>query len=58
MGDLEPYFDDSVVFVEWPEAGAGVLPAPRAIVTLAHSGDDLRRITVSSGDAAVLEGVE
>src|SRR6188472_3016085 len=20
-GDLEPYFDDAVVFVEWPEAG-------------------------------------
>jgi tRNA threonylcarbamoyladenosine biosynthesis protein TsaE len=57
-GDLEPYFDDAVVFVEWPEAGAGVLPAPRATVTLAHAGDDLRRITVSSGDGAVLEGVE
>ena len=25
-GDLEPYFDDAVAFVEWPEAGAGVLP--------------------------------
>ena len=22
-GDLEPYFDDAVVFVEWPEAGVG-----------------------------------
>ncbi len=20
-GDLEPYFDDAIVFVEWPEAG-------------------------------------
>ena len=26
-GDLEPYFDDAVVFVEWPEAGAGALPS-------------------------------
>ena len=26
-GDLEPYFDDAIAFVEWPEAGAGVLPA-------------------------------
>ena len=26
-GDLEPYFDDAIVFVEWPEAGAGVAPA-------------------------------
>ena len=22
-GDLEPYFDDAIVFVEWPEAGVG-----------------------------------
>src|SRR5687768_18401024 len=28
-GDLEPYFEDAVVFVEWPEAGKGVLPEPR-----------------------------
>ena len=27
-GDLEPYFDDAVVFVEWPEAGAPALPPP------------------------------
>src|SRR4026207_842646 len=25
-GDLEPYFDAAVVFVEWPEAGRGELP--------------------------------
>jgi tRNA threonylcarbamoyladenosine biosynthesis protein TsaE len=30
-GDLEPYFDDAVVFVEWPEAAAGGRPfAPRS----------------------------
>ena len=28
-GDLEPYFDDAIAFVEWPEAGAGVLPPAR-----------------------------
>ena len=28
-GDLEPYFDDAIVFVEWPEAGVGTLPSPR-----------------------------
>ena len=28
-GDLEPYFDDAVAFVEWPEAGEGTLPSPR-----------------------------
>jgi tRNA threonylcarbamoyladenosine biosynthesis protein TsaE len=33
-GDLERYFDDAVVFVEWPEAAAGWLPPPRARVRL------------------------
>ena len=43
-GDLEPYFEDAVVFVEWPEAGAGVLPPPRVAVRLLHRGGDLRTI--------------
>jgi tRNA threonylcarbamoyladenosine biosynthesis protein TsaE len=37
-GDLEPYFEDAIVFVEWPEAGAGVLPPPRYAVRLRHAG--------------------
>jgi tRNA threonylcarbamoyladenosine biosynthesis protein TsaE len=36
-GDLEPYFDGAIVFVEWPEAGAGVLPRPRFLVHLRHA---------------------
>jgi tRNA threonylcarbamoyladenosine biosynthesis protein TsaE len=45
-GDLEPYFADAVCFVEWPEAGADVLPPPRFAVSLAHAGEHVRRITV------------
>ncbi|HEU5278446.1 MAG TPA: tRNA (adenosine(37)-N6)-threonylcarbamoyltransferase complex ATPase subunit type 1 TsaE [Gaiellaceae bacterium] len=45
-GDLEPYFEDAVVFVEWPEAGAGVLPAPRVEVRLEHGGEGRRLVTI------------
>jgi tRNA threonylcarbamoyladenosine biosynthesis protein TsaE len=45
-GDLEPYFDDAIAFVEWPEAGEGVLPAPRYAVRLAHVGDARREVTI------------
>ena len=37
-GDLEPYFDQAIAFVEWPEAGEGVLPPPRYAVRLRHAG--------------------
>lgn len=54
-GDLEPYFDDSVAFVEWPDAGAGYLPPARLAVTLrpldarpAH-----RRLTLESPDGSL-----
>ena len=45
-GDLEPYFDDAVCFVEWPEAGEGVLPPARFELKLEHAGDDRRHIEV------------
>ena len=45
-GDLEPYFDDAVCFVEWPEAGEGVLPPARFAVTLRHAGRERRQIVV------------
>jgi tRNA A37 threonylcarbamoyladenosine biosynthesis protein TsaE len=35
--DLEPYFEQAIAFVEWPEAGEGVLPAPRFAVRLRHA---------------------
>jgi tRNA threonylcarbamoyladenosine biosynthesis protein TsaE len=37
-GDLEPYFEEAIAFVEWPEAGEGVLPPPRFAVHLRHAG--------------------
>jgi tRNA threonylcarbamoyladenosine biosynthesis protein TsaE len=45
-GDLEPYFDGAVCFVEWPEAGKGVLPPARFELKLEHAGDDRRHIEV------------
>jgi tRNA threonylcarbamoyladenosine biosynthesis protein TsaE len=45
-GDLEPYFDGAVCFVEWPEAADAVLPQPRARVRLAHAGENRRRVSI------------
>jgi tRNA threonylcarbamoyladenosine biosynthesis protein TsaE len=45
-GDLEPYFDDAIAFVEWPEAGAGALPPPRYAVHLRHAGNGRRVISI------------
>jgi tRNA threonylcarbamoyladenosine biosynthesis protein TsaE len=56
-GDLEPYFDDAIVFVEWPEAGAGVLPPPRAAVRLEHGEDGTRLVTIDrDADPGVRHG--
>jgi tRNA threonylcarbamoyladenosine biosynthesis protein TsaE len=49
-GDLEPYFEDAIVFVEWPEAGAGTLPAPRARVRLRHVSETRRGIEIERAD--------
>jgi tRNA threonylcarbamoyladenosine biosynthesis protein TsaE len=46
-GDLEPYFEHAIVFVEWPEAGQGVLPPPKARVRLEHGGEGLRLVTIA-----------
>ncbi len=56
-GDLEPYFEEAIVFVEWPEAGAADLPQVRVAVTLEHAGDDHRLIVVASDETALLEGL-
>jgi tRNA threonylcarbamoyladenosine biosynthesis protein TsaE len=50
-GDLEPYFDGAVCFVEWPEAAAGILPPLRAVVRLRHIGGVSGSRTISIEDA-------
>ena len=55
-GDLEPYFDDAVVFVEWPEAGSGALPRPRVAARLRHAGS-ARMIALESEEKSLLESV-
>ena len=52
-GDLERYFEDAVVFVEWPEAGAGFLTPARAEVRLQHTQGTLRLITLSSAEKSL-----
>ena len=56
-GDLEPYFDRAIVFVEWPEAGRGALPAARAQVRLEHVSPERRLVVVDAGDGTLLEGI-
>ena len=49
-GDLEPYFDGTIAFVELPEHGGGWLPVARASVTLAHVDETRRSIRIESED--------
>jgi tRNA threonylcarbamoyladenosine biosynthesis protein TsaE len=56
-GDLEPYFDDTIAFVEWPEAGAATLPAGRVSVSLAHVLPEQRLICLDAAEPALLEGL-
>jgi tRNA threonylcarbamoyladenosine biosynthesis protein TsaE len=49
-GDLEPYFDGTIAFVEWPEHAGGWLPPVRARVTLAHVDESHRCVTIESDD--------
>jgi tRNA threonylcarbamoyladenosine biosynthesis protein TsaE len=47
-GDLEPYFDGAVTFVEWPEHGGNWLPEARAVVTLGHVDESHRSVRIDS----------
>jgi tRNA threonylcarbamoyladenosine biosynthesis protein TsaE len=54
-GDLEPYFEGAVCFVEWPEAADGVLPPVCARVRLRHieSERGARAISIENADPGV-----
>jgi tRNA threonylcarbamoyladenosine biosynthesis protein TsaE len=52
-GDLEPYFDDAVVFVEWPEAAGSALPPERLAARLRHGGS-ARMIALESEEKSLL----
>ena len=52
-GDLERYFDDAVVFVEWPEAGEGFLPPARVRVELRHLGEAHRLVILESSEKSL-----
>jgi tRNA threonylcarbamoyladenosine biosynthesis protein TsaE len=55
-GDLEPYFDGAVVFVEWPEAAGDELPPVRVRVHLEHAPSG-RLIGLESGEKALLKAI-
>ena len=54
-GDLEPYFEDAICFVEWPEAAAGSLPPARVEVRLFHVDPAHRLIELESSEEALLD---
>lgn len=52
-GNLEGYFDQAIVFVEWPEAGSGWLPPARASVRLRHLGDGHRLVLLRTPEKSL-----
>jgi tRNA threonylcarbamoyladenosine biosynthesis protein TsaE len=56
-GDLEPYFEDAICFVEWPQAAAGALPPVRVEVRLSHVDPTHRLISLASSEKSLLEGI-
>jgi tRNA threonylcarbamoyl adenosine modification protein YjeE len=56
-GDLEPYFEDAICFVEWPEAAGDALPPVRVAVRLSHVDRERRTIGLASADRQLLSEV-
>ncbi len=55
--ELEPYFEDAIAFVEWPEAAGAGLPEVRVAVRLEHVDAQHRRIRLDAADAALVERI-
>jgi tRNA threonylcarbamoyladenosine biosynthesis protein TsaE len=56
-GDLEPYFEDAICFVEWPEAAAGALPPVLVEVRLSHVDPAHRLISLESSEESLLDRI-
>jgi tRNA threonylcarbamoyladenosine biosynthesis protein TsaE len=56
-GDIESYFDGTIAFVEWPEAGHGALPPAAISLLLEHVGPDERRISSDWATGTLLEDI-
>ena len=56
-GDLEPYFDGTIAFVEWPEAGHGALPPAAISLFLEHVGPEERRISAETARGTLIEEI-
>ena len=54
-GDLEPYFEAAICFVEWPEAAAGALRPVRVEVRLSHVDPAHRLIRLESQEPSLLD---
>jgi tRNA threonylcarbamoyladenosine biosynthesis protein TsaE len=52
-GDLEAYFEDAIVFVEWPERAGRYLPEPLAAVRLRLLGPEHRLIEVEAAQKSL-----
>ena len=48
--DLEPYFDGTITFVEWPEHAGAWLPPVRAAVAITHLDGERREIRIDGDD--------
>jgi tRNA threonylcarbamoyladenosine biosynthesis protein TsaE len=50
LADLEPYFNGTIAFVEWPEHAACLLQSARVAVGMEHVDETHRRITIEHED--------